>query len=223
VKKYLIALAIIVPVLAILLSPLFIKVKVSCKSQYGECGEEIDTKLNAISGKSWSRANKEVAKILKNERLVSDFSTQFKLPSNLEVNILLKKPEFALFSTQTNTFALIGYGGDVLSISDKASLPRVVTGSSLPGVGDRVEGRTLTALKLVAGVFEMYQIEKGEMGDNSLVVDLAGGLRVLFPLEDKDPEVLLGTLRLIVSRITTEELSGKYREIDLRFKNPVLR
>jgi hypothetical protein len=63
----------------------------------------------------------------------------------------------------------------------------------------------------------MYQISKGEIDGNSLVVELPTAVRVIFPLDGtKDKDVLLGSLRLIYSEVTD-------KEIDLRFKNALLR
>jgi hypothetical protein len=53
-----------------------------------------------------------------------------------------------------------------------------------------------------------------------LVVDMGTGFRVIFPLEG-DEQVLLGSLRLIYSKIQTSNLNN-YKQVDLRFANPVL-
>ena len=51
----------------------------------------------------------------------------------------------------------------------------------------------------------------------TLTVELPTAVRVIFPLEEsRDKDVLLGTLRLIYSQVTD-------RQIDLRFKNALLR
>lgn len=69
----------------------------------------------------------------------------------------------------------------------------------------------------------MYGVQKGEITDSGLVIELPGSIRVIFPLDAPDPRVLLGSLRLVYSKITSGDMVGKYSEIDLRFKNPVLR
>ena len=61
----------------------------------------------------------------------------------------------------------------------------------------------------------MYQVNKGEMINSGLVVELPTRVRVILPLEGS-VEILLGSLRLIYSQVTD-------KEIDLRFKNPILR
>jgi len=47
------------------------------------------------------------------------------------------------------------------------------------------------------------------------------GFRVIFPLEG-DTQVLLGSLRLIYSKIQTSGNPEGFRQVDLRFVSPVL-
>ena len=68
---------------------------------------------------------------------------------------------------------------------------------------------------------DMYQVNVGNIENDSLLVDITPKVRVIFPLEG-DYKVLLGGLRLIYTKITTD-YSGIYSQIDMRYKNPVLR
>jgi hypothetical protein len=55
-----------------------------------------------------------------------------------------------------------------------------------------------------------------------LLVELPGQIRVIFPLEG-DSDILLGGLRLIYSKIKEDGNLAGYSQIDMRYKNPVLR
>ena len=55
-----------------------------------------------------------------------------------------------------------------------------------------------------------------------MIVKIAGGVKVIFPLEG-DIDVLLGSLRLILSQLNNDEREIRIGSIDLRFENPVLR
>ena len=66
----------------------------------------------------------------------------------------------------------------------------------------------------------MYQVGCGVISNDTLVVDMKDGFKVIFPLEG-DEQVLLGSLRLIYSKIQTSNLNN-YKQVDLRFANPVL-
>lgn len=201
--------------------PFFLKVGIKCQSQYGECAREIEKDLSAFNGKNLYTAKSGASKYLKANYLVSDFSLQFKLPNVLSVQILAKKPVFAVFNRDRSLCALIDAEGRVLSIGAETTLPHVYANQDLPKPGENISAGNFFALKLMAGVFEMYQVVSGELQNGSLTVDLPGSIRVIFP-EEGDTEVLLGALKLIYTK-TQGENSGKFTQVDLRFKNPVLR
>ena len=162
-------------------------------------------------------------KILKSNFLISDFSLQFKLPDVVHADVILKKPMFALKNTSSNLIALVDKDGTVLEITDSSALPTVEVNSPLPKVGQMVDSDTFFALKLENGIFQMYQVNIGEMQNSTLLVELPGQIRVILPLEDADSNLLLGSLRLIYSTIQSEGNKNLYKEIDMRYKNPVLR
>ena len=193
--------------------PFFIKVRIDCKSQFGECPDEVNFKLKPLNSRTLFYVKKNTSKILKADALVSSFSTQYKFPDILEINLIVKKPLFAIKDILTGRIFLIDKDGNILTEAGTTSLPIIVQ-----------EGRepNLIALNLILGVYQMYQVLYGTIANDALVVDMPVGLRVIFPLYG-DPEVLLGSLRLIYSKIETSDQEEKFSEIDLRFKNPVLR
>jgi hypothetical protein len=205
----------------VLVMPRVLKIKTECQSQYGQCPKEIKNQTSFYDGKSLYLAKKGIKKDLSANYLVSDFSTQFKLPNILLVSILIKKPIFALKNATSNSVVTVGSDGKVLSISDTSVLPTIITQETLVSTGEYVGDSNLFALNLIQGISQMYQVNTAKIENDSLVVELPGSLEVIFPLEG-DYQVLLGSLRLIYSKVQTEQ-PGKYRELDLRFKNPVLR
>lgn len=213
----------------IYLLPRLIKIsKIECGTQYGSCSEDMQLTMsnllrsNNLQFTNLHKAKKEIGKLMKNYYYVSDFSTQFKIPSTLRVEILVKKPIFAIKQRDAQNFALVDKNGKILGISQSSSLPTVVIGYLIKGVGEDVEQEELLAMKLMAGVFSMFQINSGDIDGKSLLVEFPRGLRVIFPLgEDVDRDVLLGSLRVIYSEVMKDP--DKYQEIDLRFRNPVLR
>jgi hypothetical protein len=201
--------------------PFFIKVKIECKSQFGECPVEVNSKLQALNLKSLFLADRDAKKVLKESFLISDFSTQFKLPNTLLINVISKKPYFALKDAKSGKFELIDQNGIVLTTSDRSNLPNVITTSPIKKIGELIESHDIFALKLISGVYEMYQVGYGTITNDALVVDMKTGVRVIFPLEG-EPDILLGSLRLIYTKVTTNYL-GTYSQIDMRYRNPVLR
>lgn len=205
----------------LILLPLLIKVRIECKSQYGDCPSEVASGLETFGEKNLFISRQKASSYLKKNFLVADFSIQFKLPNVMLVNVIAKKPYFALKNATSGKFELVDQKGVVVAVTDASNLPTVVTPEPLKKTGEVVRASDLFALNLVAGTYQMYQVGYGTITNDALAVDIGGGLRVIFPLEG-DSEVLLGGLRLIYSKVTTNYL-GTYSQIDMRYKNPVLR
>lgn len=185
---------------------------VECATQYGACPSDMQFSIfnfhreAGYSFSNLSKTKKEIAKILDNNLLISSYSTQYAFPDKIKVNILLKKPRFAIFDKTSSKYLLLGNDGIVLTEATETSLPTVIQEGGEPN---------LFALSLMEGIFAMYQVNRGEIVNNSLVVELPSGVGVIFPLEG-DKDLLLGSLRLIYSKVDD-------KEIDLRFDAPVLR
>ncbi len=225
-RLVIISLSLVVLLLAFTLPARVIRISnIECSSQYGDCPDDINSRLQGLRHKSLIEVKKGATKVLRDNFLISDFSTQFKLPSSLKMNLVIKKAMFALKQKDTNNYALVDKSGYVVAIADNSNLPTVIIDEKLKNVGEVVNDNNLLALKFMSGVFNMYQINVGEVKNNNLVVELPSALTVIFPLagdELRDSDFYLGVLRLITTKIETEN-TGIYREIDLRFKNPVLR
>lgn len=222
-KKNLLFIILFFLLLIILLPSFIIPVKISCQTQYGDCPSEVSDKIAYLNGKKINYAKKHLKKDLESNFLVSAYTTQFRLPNVLRANMVIKNPEFALGNKISGNFGLIDKEGTVLALSAKTQLPTVITNENLPEVGLQVDAKTLLALYLVYGLNKMYQISTGNIETDTLLVDIPGGLRVIFPLVDSDRDLLLGTFKLIYSNIKNADGEFLYSEIDLRYENPVLR
>jgi len=228
VKKKLIWIGVVLVCIFAAILPFLIKVKIDCKSQYGACPDEINAKLSGEAGSGSARqmslfqAKRNASKILKNDFLVSDFSIQFKIPNILQTQIIVKNPEVAFKNTGNGSMILVDKDGKALSNASDSALPVVTVDDNLPGIGKDISNEDLFALNLTNGVYQMYPIGQSQVQDGSLLVELPGQIRVIFPLGG-DAQVLLGSLRLIYSKIQSDGNPNGYSQIDLRFKNPVLR
>lgn len=210
---------------AFFLAPKFIYIgQVVCRSQFGPC-TLLGDKLSSLGGRSLDATKREVGSVLSKEDSISDFSLQFRIPDTLEVAIIEKKPKFALKDVTSGFFALVDKEGKVLKIVEESSLPTVVTTEELPDVGQKVKEEYFFALNILYGVFASYQVQEGRIENNSLLVNLQG-YKVIFPLSG-DKDVLLGALRLLIERLNEggkdSRISLGISQIDLRFKNPVLK
>jgi len=208
--------------LIIIILPFIIKVGVECQSQFGACPSEIEVQLNRFDGSSLFRARRESSKYLAKNYLVSDFSMQFKIPNLLDINLLIKKPAFAILDRSTGKTGLVDKDGRIISVSLGSSLPTVAVMKTDLQVGSSVSAQELFALELIQGIWQMYQVGLGELKDDGLVVELPGRITVIFPKEG-GKDILLGEVRLVYGKVENIDTLGKYSQIDLRFKNPVLR
>jgi cell division septal protein FtsQ len=195
--------------------------RISCSSQFGPCSLHVKEAMAKIEKANLSlfEAKKELKTVLSSDVLVTDFSFQFKLPKTLQVNLLERKPKFALKKRGSQAFALVDSQGVVVSYQNNSALPVLIVSDAPPNVGEVVSGKTLFALEILSDIFSLYQVKSGNLEDESLVIELKGGLRVIFPLE-ADRKVLLGSLRLILGRLNEE---SNVSTIDLRYKNPILK
>jgi len=198
----------------------FFKIKVTkieCSNQYGQCGDEIFSKLNDYKGQSLAITYQQIGKRLIIDPAISNYSLQLKLPTIIKINIIERKAKYAVTSPLMENFATIDETGFVIAIKAETNLP-VLLSDQVPNVGEIISEKKLFAAELVYDMFSVFGTKLGSIKNDSLVVTLESGQIVTFPLSG-DKKTLIGTLRLILDN---ENLSNNIT-IDLRYKNPVLR
>lgn len=227
-KKILLVLPLLLIIFAIFVIPKLIVVKnIVCDSQYDTCDQGITSEINKSINKKLSLAKKEIKFYLENNYLIRDFSVQYKIPSSLKINIVVEKAKYCLKSQLNDVYSYINKDGMVLELRENCNLPIIYIKGKNFNVGEKVNSEYLTALNLIDQIFISYNIKEGNIVDNYMEVLFNQGYKVLFPL-DKDNQILLGSLRLIINRLNTEESESRIIEdrinvIDLRYENPVLR
>ena len=222
--------------IALLVSSFFVvpkKLKIKeivCQSQFGPCNASILGSINKIGNgeKSFYDVKRELQGTLASNILVSDFSFHFQFPNIIEVNLLERKPKYAVKAKGTDSYALVDEEGYVIYFQDLTGLPVLITTEPPPNVGKIVSEEMFFALEVLSGMFSSYQVREGMIEGESLVIELSQGPRVIFPLEG-EKEVLLGSLRLVLSKLNNDGQDSKIENvsgasiIDLRFKNPVIK
>lgn len=215
-------LLIILCVSSFFLIPFFYKVRIECRSQIGQCPKEIYAKLESSNNKSLFRVRREVASALSSDYTINDYSTQLRLPNIYSIYIIVKRPAFSILDRSTGKYLMCDSQGRVLSVADGSNTLVIIKDTVSEKVGDYVNATDVFASKVIKGVNSLYQVGTGTIQNDTLVVDLPGEIRVIFPVEGQDVDILLGSLRLIYTKLTTNYL-GIYSQIDLRYKNPILR
>ncbi len=220
-------------VLTLIVSPFFVvprylKVeKISCSSQFGPCNYELQKELTSFEGKALVEAKSGARSVLESNVKITDYFMRFQLPNRIIVDVVERKSYFALRQKGNELVALVDSDGSVVSFQENTSLPTLNISSTPPGVGEKADDRVVFAAELLLDMYTSYQVREGFLEEDMFTVDLLTGETVIFPLEG-DREILLGSLVAILSRLKQADDASRIEtanvsEIDLRFKNPVLR
>lgn len=200
----------------------------TCESQFGDCSKSVAEQFESFEGGNYLTAKRFINSKVKESNLVREHSIQFRLPDMIDIAVIENTAKFAVFHEASGSFAALDSSGKVISITNQTNLPFVSSSEKIPNVGQFVNEHILFAAQITRSVSTIYRINNSEVREGRLIVDTEDGLRVIFPLEG-DREALLGSLVLIHSRLKQDnedfriEKTGGVEEIDLRFKNPVLR
>jgi len=219
--KLSLGLVILIGTLSIIFVPKVLKVgDIVCVSQFGPCSQILAGRLSLLEGKPIGDAKREISEILTSEVLVKDYSIQILLPNRLRVNLLERKPKFALKVQSSDSLTLVDEEGYIVGIESQSNLPQLVVDSAPGNVGEKVSDENLFGLQIVGDLFSFYQVREGKVSEGNLQVELKGKIRVIFPLEG-DRSVLISSLELVLKKY--DDAGDNPREIDLRYKNPVIR
>lgn len=228
-KSLLKSLLIIFSFLALLYFPYkLIKInEIKCSSQNDVCNSLIVQKLEKIKGESLNTAKKRIKETLRNDFIVKDFRLYFRLPDKIWVEIIERKASFALGDLEGKKSLLVAKDGNVISSGDSFGLPSLSTSEKLPGIGEKVDEKTLFASKILIAISNNFSIKRAERRKDLLLIELVNSTKVIFPLEG-DKDLILGSFFLIESKLNKEDFNTRINVdepliIDLRYKNPVLR
>jgi len=210
-----------------LLPRLIIIREVACESQFGGCSTLITQGLDSAKDLSFYDAKLKLTSILTQEILVKDFYIRYQAFDKISVSVLERKPKYALLDSVNKTVYLVDKDGKVLGTSDTSNLPKLIFDRSYKE-GENVEDETRFSLDLIYELSSLYVYNEARLTNDGIAVKLVDGPNVILPTSG-DKEILLGSLNMILRRLNREgqdsriENSVGVKEIDLRFKNPILR
>lgn len=213
--------------LFILSTPLIIKKmikinKIECTSQFGECSEELNSKLQLANNRDYYIAKNYIENELKKDISVENYLIQYKIPSTIKIDVTLKKPKYAI--KYLDSYFLVDKNGLVLSRSNTSTLPSFVGDKTL-NTGEYVVDSYKFALKILEKTTFLYDIQSAEIFDSEFKITRKDNIVLRFPVEG-DVDFLIGSLRLIFSRLNEGAQGIKMEdvhEVDLRFQSPILR
>ncbi|OGM24923.1 hypothetical protein A3D00_00285 [Candidatus Woesebacteria bacterium RIFCSPHIGHO2_02_FULL_38_9] len=196
--------------------------EVSCSNQFGSCSNIILEKIKSAEGKNVLDGKKIIKQDLEKEIIVANFTSRFRLPNKIVVYLVEKKPIIAIGDTvlHDQKFTLIDKEGLVLDKGEKGNLPILMSNKAFQ-IGEKIDDKTLFAAFLLQKLNQMYEVKMATVDNNQLESTLDGSVSVIFPLEG-DQDFLIGSFNAIFSRLITQQQRSKI-EVDMRFKNPVIR
>lgn len=224
ILKFLLILPLIALPFFLLKSQLFSIDKVVCKTQYGPCGKEDEERASLARGENLFLTSPEKIKnSLKNNFSNKEISIQKIFPRTIE--IIIEKRKAILGVTPKNLLDrgifLLDKDGVVLELVRETPLPIIILDQDSDLiVGEQVGKDVKKAAAIMTLVYTAEKANRAELGNDSLILFLQDERNVYFPL-DKDPDILVGALQLIIAR---SKIEGRLpKSIDLRYSNPVLR
>ena len=199
--------------------------EISCENQYGGCSQGITQKFTEAEGLPYSSAKKKLTEMLQSNVAVKKYTIHFQIPAKLEVNIVESKPKYALKNSTSNVLSLVGENGQVISQTESSDLPTLFVEKDLPSFAQTIDRETLFASEIVFSISSIHKFKSARLEGDKLIIEVPAGLNVIFPLEG-DKEILLGSLVLVMDELKKDGIGSTIknpREIDLRYKNPILK
>lgn len=200
----------------------FIVEDIDCKTQYGPCTAlDVDT-LQKYEGKdifflSQDLLKSELLRDVMNRKVV----VQKSFPRKLLVRIEKRKPVIALSNAVDKKQILTDIDGVLVDFSESTYLPILVVRQDTQGlyIGGSVPQIWKKVIRTYFLVYKSFGTKEAVFENGVLSTKLENDILVIFPF-DKDPQVLVGALQLIVTR---SRIDGKLpKVIDLRYIKPVL-
>lgn len=204
----------VVVALGFLIPRVLVLKDVRCASQFGPCSPEIEQEAQKLRGKSLYDGKEYLKKNLAKLTRVTKYSTRFGLPNKLSIDVIERKAYAAI--NVNNSYILIDQEGVTLGKVDSTNLPVVKSDT------EKVSNQMLVATQLMDDLYTLYGVKSGSVTQDYLHVDGVEGKSVIFPLTS-ERDLLVGSLRFILSRLKVEPFDPRINLIDLRYKNPVLR
>lgn len=224
ILKFLLILPLLALPFFLLKSQLFSVDRVVCKTQYGPCDKEDEERVSFARGENLFLTSPQKIK----NNLVSNFSNkeisiQKIFPNTIEVVIEKRKAVLGVASKNLSDRGvfLLDRDGVVLELVRETALPMIILDQeSGLIVGGEVGKDVKRAAAIMTLVYTGEKANRAELNSDSLILFLQDGTSVQFPL-DKDPEIIVGALQLIIAR---SKIEGRLpKSIDLRYSNPILK
>lgn len=221
-------LAVSIILLAVYLSGSLVKVKkISCFTQNDDiCPREIIEAIAKVKPDNYRSKIIGIREILNQSPYVNDYLIQYQIFDSMKIHLNITSAIFAIEDKSENKFFMIDSDGIVIDEKGATNLPFLTIDQLKLRKGDRVDDTIKFAGSIIKKINNLYSVKNGIFSKDFDYVEFRiNGKRVFMPTRG-DIDYLVGGLQIIFSRLNDNELATKMNnisEIDLRFKNPVLR
>ena len=201
---------------------------IKCSSQFGSCNRVISEKIKEYEYKDLRSVKKGLNFYLAENALVLKYTIQFKFPGEVYVDVVERKPEFAVIRKDFEDIWLVDEGGYVMSKTSSSVLPTLESEREFLNQDESLCQEEIFSLSILKDMYSLYNSDYAKMDSESLEFVIGDNLKVIFPLSG-ERSVLMGSLIAILNQLNTGseesriEYTGEISVIDLRFKNPVIR
>jgi len=207
----------------VIFSSRLIQIKgISCESQYGPCSPDITKALEGVTLSNLQESRKNLEAVLQKNKKIKKYVINYTFPKTLKAQILERKPQVAVLRKNATNYILVDKEGIILEESENTPLPII----TIAEVGHTSDELTFAA-NLQYELFTNFNVNSSIMNEDHLFIT-KDGIDFLFPLKG-DLDEILGSYNLILSWLKSEkeesriEQARSVTEIDLRYKNPVMR
>ncbi len=216
----------LIVILITLVSKYFVINHIECFTQFDKCDDALSAQISQGLPIKYTKINPYVKEVFDNNSEVYKYSMQLKLPSTVRLDLVIRKPVFALRSESVNSVSLIDQYGKVVSIEEFTNLPSMYIEGRLPNVGEEVSRTILSQVRVSQGLYKTTQIEKISIKGSDMYISATNTPQMILPTSE-DNELLVGSVGLVLSRLkhileeTKIDMSNVSR-IDFRYKDPII-
>lgn len=227
ISKVVLSLSLIIALVAgIWFGAKYLKInKIICTSQFGPCSQSVQDTINKSRGIGIFESFDKVKKNLASDPRVSEYTVRFIIPNSLSAYVIERKGVVALGKQGVDKFLIVDNNYKVIGTEKNTLLPlvNINNGDAIDfNLGESLPDSLSFASNIERQMYALYGVKLATVYNDKIEVKLSSGPKVLFPLEG-EIDVLMGSLNLILSRLNNASGEIRIGEVDLRYKNPVIR
>lgn len=220
-------LIVVIPILVIFWIVGNYRVKeIECKSQFNRCSSDLVQKIDSVDRASIFETGRNVNNILSGEVSLRRFSIQLKLNGKIQVYIEERVPVYCLKSGNFIYYA--DAEGIVIKNVEGNDTECILKEDVKYNLGEMISDSDRNMFLLFHKLKIISEKRNPRFENGNLTVEYKGKVKLIFPI-DGDYDLSAGKAYYIVSQFDNIKeyiiSNGKsdISEIDLRFKNPVIK